>query len=33
MMKESSVGDPSHPPNIVVVLNWHEELKSRVPIQ
>jgi len=31
MMKESSVGDPIHPPNIVVVLNWSEELKQRVP--
>jgi Tol biopolymer transport system component len=33
MMKERSVGDLSHPPNIVVVLNWHEEFKRRVPTQ
>ena len=33
MMKESTVGDPSHPPSMVVVLNWHEELKGRVPTQ
>jgi hypothetical protein len=33
MMKESTAGDPSHPPNMVVVLNWHEELKRRVPTQ
>jgi hypothetical protein len=33
IMKESSVGNPRHPPNMVVVLNWHEELKRRVPTQ
>ena len=33
MMKESSLGDPSHPPSMVVVLNWQEELKRRVPTQ
>jgi eukaryotic-like serine/threonine-protein kinase len=32
MMKESA-GDPSHPPSMVVVLNWEEELKRRVPTQ
>ena len=31
MMKESGAGDWRQPPNIVVVLNWHEELKRRVP--
>ena len=30
MMKESAAGDRAHPPNIVVVLNWQEELKQRV---
>jgi hypothetical protein len=30
MMKESA-GDPSRAPNMVVVLNWLEELKHRVP--
>jgi len=33
MMKESTAGDRSHPPNMVIVLNWHEELKRRVPTQ
>jgi hypothetical protein len=33
MMKESSAGDRSHPPNMVVVLNWFEELRRRVPTQ
>jgi hypothetical protein len=32
MMKESA-GDPNRPPNMVVVLNWHEELKRRLPTQ
>jgi Tol biopolymer transport system component len=32
MMKESA-GDPNHPPSMVVVLNWSEELKRRVPTQ
>jgi serine/threonine-protein kinase len=30
MMKESTAGDRGHPPNMVVVLNWFEELRSRV---
>jgi serine/threonine-protein kinase len=33
MMKESTAGDRSHPPNMVVVLNWFEELRRRVPTQ
>jgi hypothetical protein len=33
MMKESTAGDQSHPPSIVVVLNWFEELRQRVPTQ
>ena len=32
MMKESNAGDRSHP-SIVVVLNWFEELRGRVPTQ
>jgi hypothetical protein len=32
MMKESSAGDRSHPASMVVVLNWLEELKRRIPI-
>jgi hypothetical protein len=32
MMKEPA-GDPSHLPSLVVVLNWHEELKRRVTTQ
>lgn len=33
MMKESNAGDRSHPASMVVVLNWFEELKRRVPTQ
>jgi hypothetical protein len=33
MMKDSSIGDRSHPPSVVVVLNWFEELRRRVPTQ
>jgi eukaryotic-like serine/threonine-protein kinase len=33
MMKESTAGDRGHPPSMVVVLNWFEELRSRVPAQ
>jgi Tol biopolymer transport system component len=33
MMKESSAGDRAHPPSMVVVLNWFEELRRRVPTQ
>ena len=32
MMKESNAGNRSQA-SIVVVLNWHEELKRRVPTQ
>jgi hypothetical protein len=31
MMKESGAGDVFHPPNMVVVLDWFEELRRRVP--
>jgi serine/threonine-protein kinase len=31
MMKESDAGDPAHPPLMVLVLNWTEELKRLVP--
>jgi dipeptidyl aminopeptidase/acylaminoacyl peptidase len=33
MMKESTAGNRSRPPEMVVVLNWREELKARVPTQ
>jgi eukaryotic-like serine/threonine-protein kinase len=33
MTKESTAGDRNRPPNMVVVLNWQEELKARVPTQ
>ena len=29
MMRESTVGDHNHPPRLVVVLNWFEELELR----
>jgi eukaryotic-like serine/threonine-protein kinase len=31
MMKESTVADRNDPPRLVVVLNWFEELRRRVP--
>lgn len=31
MMKESTAGGREHPPNLVVVLNWQEEMKGRIP--
>ena len=33
MMKESNAGELSNPPNMIVVLNWFEELRRRVPTQ
>jgi len=33
MMKESTAGDRNRPPNIVVALNWQEELRARVRSQ
>ncbi|HUE76937.1 MAG TPA: protein kinase [Longimicrobiales bacterium] len=33
MMKESTAGAREHPPSMVVVLNWFEELRRRVPTQ
>jgi serine/threonine-protein kinase len=33
MMKESTAADRSHPPSMVVGLNWFEELRRRVPTQ
>ena len=33
MMKASTTDDRNHSPNIVVVLNWFEELRRRVPDQ
>jgi WD40 repeat protein len=33
MMKESNAGGRGNPPSMVVVLNWFEELRSRVPAQ
>ena len=33
MIKENTIGDRSHPPSMVVVLNWQEELKRLVPTQ
>ena len=32
MIKDNNAGDRSQP-SIVVVLNWHEELKRLAPIQ
>jgi hypothetical protein len=31
MMKQSEAGDQNRPTSMVVVLNWLEELKQRVP--
>jgi len=33
MMKESNAGDRTRPPSMVVVLNWFEELRRRLPTQ
>ena len=33
MMKESTAGDRAHPPSMVLVLNWYEEIKRGVPLQ
>jgi hypothetical protein len=33
MMNETQAGDRAHPTSIVVVLNWFEELRRRVPSQ
>ncbi len=30
MMKEGAGGDRAHPPNMVIVLNWFEELRDRL---